>query len=76
LFVANTHVDIEPTVEQVAENVIGAARHVRQVATEPKIALCSGSPLGNRARIETLSIIVCGLLNMAALAGTSAQSNG
>ena len=47
LFVADTHVHIEPTGEQLAESVIAAARHVRRFGIEPKIALCSGSQFGN-----------------------------
>jgi malate dehydrogenase (oxaloacetate-decarboxylating)(NADP+) len=31
----------QPTPEQIAETVIGAARHVRRFGMEPKIALCS-----------------------------------
>ncbi|WP_323036996.1 NADP-dependent malic enzyme [Pararhodobacter sp.] len=47
LFVADTHVHIEPTAEQLAETVIAAARHVRRFGIVPKIALCSGSQFGN-----------------------------
>ncbi|WP_323005284.1 NADP-dependent malic enzyme [Pseudorhodobacter sp.] len=47
LFVADTHVHIEPTAEQIAETVIAAARHVRRFGIVPKIALCSGSQFGN-----------------------------
>ncbi|MEN0001858.1 MAG: phosphate acyltransferase, partial [Pseudomonadota bacterium] len=47
LFVADTHVHPEPTPEQIAETVIGAARHVRRFGIEPKIALCSHSQFGN-----------------------------
>lgn len=47
LFVADTHVHPEPTPEQIAEVVIGAARHVRRFGQEPKIALCSHSQFGN-----------------------------
>ncbi|UWQ51124.1 NADP-dependent malic enzyme [Leisingera caerulea] len=49
LFIADTHVRIEPTPEQIAETVIGAARHVRRFGIEPKIALCSQSQFGNIA---------------------------
>jgi len=41
LFVADTQVHPEPTPEQIAETVIGAARHVRRFGVTPKIALCS-----------------------------------
>ncbi|MFW8596092.1 NADP-dependent malic enzyme, partial [Cribrihabitans neustonicus] len=47
LFVADTHVHVEPTAQQLAEVVIGAARHVRRFGIEPKIALCGGSQFGN-----------------------------
>ncbi|WP_291735634.1 NADP-dependent malic enzyme, partial [Leisingera sp. F5] len=49
LFIADTHVRIEPTPEQIAETVIGAARHVRRFGLDPKIALCSQSQFGNIA---------------------------
>ncbi|WP_424979008.1 NADP-dependent malic enzyme [Leisingera sp. S232] len=49
LFIADTHVRIEPTPEQIAETVLGAARHVRRFGLEPKIALCSQSQFGNTA---------------------------
>ncbi|AHD09962.1 NADP-dependent malic enzyme [Phaeobacter gallaeciensis] len=63
LFIGDTHVRIEPTPEQIAQTVIGAARHVRRFGLEPKIALCSQSQFGNtrcdsgarlRAAIEIL----------------------
>ncbi|MFY0690679.1 MAG: NADP-dependent malic enzyme [Paracoccaceae bacterium] len=47
LFVADTHVHPEPSPAQIAETVIGAARHVRRFGVEPKIALCSHSQFGN-----------------------------
>ncbi len=47
LFVADTHVHPEPTPEQIAETVVGAARHVRRFGLDPKIALCSHSQFGN-----------------------------
>jgi malate dehydrogenase (oxaloacetate-decarboxylating)(NADP+) len=47
LFIADTHVHAEPTPEQIAETVIGAARHVRRFGLEPKVALCSHSQFGN-----------------------------
>jgi malate dehydrogenase (oxaloacetate-decarboxylating)(NADP+) len=47
LFLADTHVHIEPTGEQLAETTIAAARHVRRFGLEPKVALCSGSQFGN-----------------------------
>ena len=47
LFIADTQVHPEPTPEQIAETVIGAARHVRRFGVTPKIALCSHSQFGN-----------------------------
>lgn len=47
LFVADTQVHAEPTPEQIAETVIGAARHVRRFGVTPNIALCSHSQFGN-----------------------------
>ena len=47
LFVADTQVHPEPSPEQIAETVIGAARHVRRFGLDPKIALCSHSQFGN-----------------------------
>jgi len=47
LFIADTHVNPEPTPEQIAGSVIAAARHVRRFGIMPKIALCSYSQFGN-----------------------------
>ncbi len=47
LFVADTQVHAVPTGQQIAETVLGAARHVRRFAISPKIALCSNSQFGN-----------------------------
>ncbi len=47
LFVADTHVNAEPTPQQIADTAIGAARHVRRFGLEPKVALCSHSQFGN-----------------------------
>ncbi len=47
LFIADTHVFPEPTSNDVAQIVIGAARHVRRFGLEPRIALCSQSQFGN-----------------------------
>ena len=49
LFIADTHVRIEPTPEQIAATVIGAARPLRRLALAPKIALCSHPPSGQNA---------------------------
>ncbi len=48
LFIADTHVHVTPTPDQIAETVIGAARHARRFGIDPKIALCSQSQFGNQ----------------------------
>lgn len=47
LFIADTHIHIRPTPEQIVETVLGAARHVRRFGVEPNIALCSQSQFGS-----------------------------
>ena len=47
LFVADTHVNPQPTPQQIADTVVSSARHVRRFGVEPKIALCSHSQFGN-----------------------------
>nr|WP_323780228.1 NADP-dependent malic enzyme [Amylibacter sp.] len=47
LFVADTHVHIDPTAAQIAGTMIAAARHVRRFGVTPKVALCSSSQFGN-----------------------------
>jgi len=47
LFVADTQVHPTPSPQQIAETVIGCARHVRRFGVEPNIALCSHSQFGN-----------------------------
>ncbi|MEM8570720.1 MAG: NADP-dependent malic enzyme [Pseudomonadota bacterium] len=47
IFVADTHVNPEPSPTQIADTTIAAARHVRRFGLEPKIALCSHSQFGN-----------------------------
>ncbi|EKE43283.1 malic enzyme [Oceaniovalibus guishaninsula JLT2003] len=47
LFVADTHVNAEPSPDDVAQTMVAAARHVRRFGIEPKLALCSGSQFGN-----------------------------
>jgi malate dehydrogenase (oxaloacetate-decarboxylating)(NADP+) len=47
LFVADTHVNPEPSPAQIADAVIAAARHVRRFGLTPKVALCSHSQFGN-----------------------------
>ncbi len=47
LFVADTQVHAAPTPDQIAETIIGAARHARRFGVTPKVALCSHSNFGN-----------------------------
>ncbi|MBJ3762605.1 NADP-dependent malic enzyme [Maribius pontilimi] len=47
LFVGDTHVNPQPTPQQIADSVVASARHVRRFGVEPKIALCSHSQFGN-----------------------------
>lgn len=63
LFLADTQVNPEPTPEQIADTVIGAARHARRFGVQPKVALCAHSQFGTldtpsgrrmRAAIERL----------------------
>nr|WP_247869233.1 NADP-dependent malic enzyme [Ahrensia sp. R2A130] len=46
LFVADTHVNSEPTSQQIADTVVATARHIRRFGIEPKISLCSNSQFG------------------------------
>ncbi len=47
IFVADTQINPVPTPDQIAETVVGAARHVRRFGLTPQIALCSSSQFGN-----------------------------
>ncbi len=47
LFIADTQVNPEPTADQIAHAICGAARHVRRFGVEPNIALCCHSQFGN-----------------------------
>ena len=47
LFVADCQIHPNPTSEQIAEIVIGAARHTKRFGVVPKIALCSHSQFGS-----------------------------
>jgi len=47
LFIADTHVNSEPTAQQMADTVVATARHVHRFGLEPKVALCSHSQFGN-----------------------------
>ncbi|MDH2325437.1 NADP-dependent malic enzyme [Cereibacter sp. SYSU M97828] len=63
LFIADTHIHSEPTPEEIAETVRGAARHVKRFGIAPKVALCSSSQFGNldnssgRRMREALSLL-------------------
>ena len=48
LFIADTHVHLHPSAEEIAEIAIGCARHVRRFGIEPKLAFCSQSQFGNK----------------------------
>lgn len=43
---ADTHVNPEPTPEQLAGTIIATARHIRRFGIEPNIAVCSNSQFG------------------------------
>ncbi|MEM7506444.1 MAG: NADP-dependent malic enzyme [Pseudomonadota bacterium] len=47
IFIGDSQVHAEPTAEQIAENVIASARHIRRFGLEPKIALLSHSVFGS-----------------------------
>jgi malate dehydrogenase (oxaloacetate-decarboxylating)(NADP+) len=46
-FLADTHINADPSAEQIAEMAILAATHVRRFGIEPKIALLSRSDFGS-----------------------------
>ncbi|OWU85049.1 malate dehydrogenase [Oceanicola sp. 22II-s10i] len=48
LFLADTHIHNEPCAEELAEVIIGAARHVKRFGLMPNIALCGRSQFGNQ----------------------------
>ncbi|MEM9736738.1 MAG: phosphate acyltransferase, partial [Pseudomonadota bacterium] len=47
IFIGDSQVNPEPTAEQIAATVLGAARHIRRFGIEPKIALLSHSVFGS-----------------------------
>ncbi|MGB7334846.1 MAG: NADP-dependent malic enzyme [Salaquimonas sp.] len=47
LFIADTQVYPEPTIEELTWTIKAAARHVRRFGIDPKVALCSNSQFGN-----------------------------
>ncbi len=48
LFIADTHVHLHPSPDQIVEIATGAARHARRFGIEPKVAFCSQSQFGNQ----------------------------
>ncbi|MDB5512941.1 MAG: NADP-dependent malic enzyme, partial [Enterovirga sp.] len=46
-FLADTHVNAEPTAEEIAETAISCAAHVERFGIEPRIALLSHSDFGS-----------------------------
>ena len=48
LFICDTHVNIDPTAEQVADMTLQAAQEVRRFGLVPKVALLSHSNFGSR----------------------------
>ena len=54
LFIADTHVNAEPTPDQLMQTVLGAARHVRRFGLTPKVALCTQIPFGNMENPKAL----------------------
>ena len=48
VFIADTHVHVFPTPEQLAQIATGAARHARRFGVDPKVAFCSQSQFGNQ----------------------------
>ncbi|MHA6345541.1 NADP-dependent malic enzyme [Roseivivax sp. CAU 1761] len=49
LFIADTHVHVRPSPEEIAATVIGAARHARRFGITPNVALCSQSNFGTQS---------------------------
>ena len=47
LFIGDTHIRSDPSPAQIAETVLGAARHVRRFGLTPNIAMCAHSQFGN-----------------------------
>ncbi|MCB2135975.1 MAG: NADP-dependent malic enzyme, partial [Rhodobacteraceae bacterium] len=47
LFIADTQINAIPTPAQIAETIIGAARHARRFGVTPKVGICAHSNFGN-----------------------------
>ena len=54
LFIADTHINAEPSPEHIMQTVVSAARHVRRFGLTPKIALCTQSQFGNMDNANAL----------------------
>jgi malate dehydrogenase (oxaloacetate-decarboxylating)(NADP+) len=54
LFIADTHINAEPSPEHIMQTTISAARHVRRFGLTPKIALCTQSQFGNMDNANAL----------------------
>jgi malate dehydrogenase (oxaloacetate-decarboxylating)(NADP+) len=61
-FLADTHVQVDPTAEQIADMTIACASHVRRFGMEPKIALLSHSDFGaadSRSALKMREALAC-----------------
>ncbi|MEM8791884.1 MAG: NADP-dependent malic enzyme [Pseudomonadota bacterium] len=47
IFIGDSQVNAEPSPQQIADTVVGSARHIRRFGIEPKIALLSHSVFGS-----------------------------
>ena len=59
---ADTHVQIDPTAEQIADMTIACASHVRRFGIEPKIALLSHADFGaadTRSAVKMRKALAC-----------------
>ncbi|HEY4365711.1 MAG TPA: NADP-dependent malic enzyme [Steroidobacteraceae bacterium] len=56
LFLADTHINLDPTAEQIAEITIMAAQGVRRFGIEPKVALLSHSNFGSHETPSALKM--------------------
>ena len=55
-FLADTHVRVDPTAEDIADMTIACALHVRRFGMEPKVALLSHSDFGSHATPSALKM--------------------
>ncbi len=56
LFMADTHVQLNPTAEQLAEMTVLAAQEMQQFGIEPRVALLSHSNFGSSRNANTLKL--------------------